>query len=281
MLLNSVLVLWPKQTCVNSADRSHVSSLHICSQPLSSNGVLSPRCLSQAHCSYLAWPEWNGRAGRKKTHMNTFNKRDVPGVQRVSGAGLSIGYSSTVPAFLILTGRYSPVPFAYLDSKCRRGNKVFRKWLLGEGLKKTEGGDAESSKMTQVSSWGWTLRAWETYQNSLWGCLWVQPDLHSEIPSLINKGKPNQIIKPHQKKPNPVYLQRSGRKRQDWGGLIMTEQFCISHNCSGLLKWCFKTRSFILKLNESPEVIFSWTWPHVPGLLLLWLILLEASVSLW
>lgn len=59
--------------------------------------------------------------------MNTFNKRNMSSVQCVSGAGLSFGYSSIVPAFLILTDRYSPVSFDYIDSKCHRGNKVFRK----------------------------------------------------------------------------------------------------------------------------------------------------------
>lgn len=193
----------------------------------------------------------------------------MPSVQHVSSAWLSFGYSSTVPAFLILTGRYSPASFAYIDSKCRRGNKVFRKWHLGEGLKKTERGDADSSKMTQVSSWVWTFRAWEAIIRIL-PRFWDQPDLHSEILSQINKAKHNQIIKPHKQQTQIIYLERTGRKSQDWGGLIMAEQFCISHNCSGLLKWCFKTCSFILKLNESPEVIFSWTWSHVPGLLLLW-----------
>lgn len=139
-------------------------------------------------------------------------------VQCVSGAGLSFGYSSTVPAFLILKDRYSPVLFAYIDSKCHRGNKVFRKWHLGEGLKRTEGGDTDSSKMTQVSSWVWTLRAWEAIIRILpW--FWGQPDLHTEILSQINKAKLNHRIKPHKQQTQIIYLQREGRKK-DWGGLI-------------------------------------------------------------
>lgn len=35
--------------------------------------------------------------------MNTFNQRNMSSVQCVSSAGLSFGYSSTVPAFLVLT----------------------------------------------------------------------------------------------------------------------------------------------------------------------------------
>lgn len=135
---------------------------------------------------------------------------------------------------LLGSHRHSPVSFDDTDSMCRRGNKVFRKWPLGEGLKKTEGRDRDSSKMTQVSSWVGTLRAREAIIRIL-PCFWGQLDLHSKILSQINKAKLNQIIKPHKQQTQIVYLQRAGRKSQDRGGQIMAEQFGISHNCSGLL----------------------------------------------